>query len=465
MAPGMSEPERQTDGSDAGASAPRPPGSRAFVTWIVAAVSLLVFVAPKLGPVWTGGVARLAPRGWSVYLGAYYSLVTSVFVHGGAWHLAVSLGSLCFVGRTLERRIGSWRYLGFFVVAAWVSSACELAVTGDTAIGLSGVVYAVVGFLWFAPPAVAQFQRVVDRMAVALFLILGVLCLVAPNSHVANAAHVGGLVFGGLIGAALRPRWRRVAIPAAALLPVLATVSLFWAPWSTTWLSTQASQAAEAGDRARTVDYYSRKIALDPDNAWAYVQRAWAHTRLEEWEAAAADLDRALALDPGSNKAHALRGWVRSKLGDDAGALADYRRAIEIDVNDHWALNNAAWILVSAADPKLHDFELAVRLARRAVGRAPENGYYLGTLGVALYRAGKWREARDTLALSMAAGEGGEACRWLFAAMADFRLGEEAEARDEFAQATGWLDAHPGDRTRFLDDACREAAALLGERR
>jgi len=46
------------------------------------------------------------------------------------------------------------------------------------------------------------------------------------------------------------------------------------------------------------------------------------------------------------------------------------------------------------------DADLGVRLATAAVHDAPNNGPILHTLGVALYRAGRWEEARAALAKS-----------------------------------------------------------------
>ena len=76
----------------------------------------------------------------AVFNGAWWGLVTSAFVHIEIWHLAFNMFWLWSLGSRLERAIGSWPFLGFCLMSAFVSSSLQLAVSDATGIGASGVV-------------------------------------------------------------------------------------------------------------------------------------------------------------------------------------------------------------------------------------------------------------------------------------------------------------------------------------
>ena len=67
--------------------------------------------------------------------------------------------------------------------------------------------------------------------------------------------------------------------------------------------------------------------------------------------------------------------------------------------------NNQAWELATGSGPR-RDPALAARLAAFAVALSPDESISLNTLGVALYRAGNFTKAIETLEKSLAAGHG-----------------------------------------------------------
>jgi hypothetical protein len=83
-----------------------------------------------------------------------------------------------------------------------------------------------------------------------------------------------------------------------------------------------------------------------------------------------------------------------------------------------------------------------VRLAAFAVALSKGESIDLNTLGVALFRAGRFNEAVATLNKSLAAGDGqNDGFGLFFLAMAHHRLGHGAEARSCLDRAVGWLKA------------------------
>jgi hypothetical protein len=88
------------------------------------------------------------------------------------------------------------------------------------------------------------------------------------------------------------------------------------------------------------------------------------------------------------------------------------------------------------------------------------------TLGLAYYRAGRFREAVDTLKINLK-----DQVDWALPfdlyilAMSHHQLGESAQARQSLELATRWSDAHQDALKPYMVDLAAigsEAAALLG---
>ncbi|MCB9769096.1 MAG: rhomboid family intramembrane serine protease [Candidatus Omnitrophica bacterium] len=238
----------------------------------------------------------------AIWDGAYWALITSAFVHYEVWHLIFNVYWLWKLGSEMEKTIGSIRYLVFILVAAFVSSSFQLAVSDDTGIGFSGVGYGIFGFMWLSRDRYPSFKKVLDSQIVSLFLVWLVFCFVITKLgiwQVGNAAHLSGLIFGGLVAFAFTVKsYRRLSQAGLIALIALSWVPLFWCPWSTTWLGKEAYAAHSEGRYEEALDYYNRIIKKDPYNAWAYSNRADINRRLGKYVDALRDERKAAELDP-----------------------------------------------------------------------------------------------------------------------------------------------------------------------
>lgn len=238
----------------------------------------------------------------SIWNGAYWALISSTFVHFALWHVAFNVYWLWVLGSRLERAIGSLPFLGLFVLSAFVSSSFQLAVSDSTGIGASGVVYAIFGFMWATCRRYPQFNEVIDARTIQLFVIWLVGCVVATYLEiweVGNAAHISGLLFGGAVAGYYVLRYKpRLMLAGLVTLVVLSIIPLFWCPWSVTWLSHKAYDAHAAERYDAALDRYTQIIHIDPDNAWAYLNRSGVYQALGDSEKAQADLQKASEIDP-----------------------------------------------------------------------------------------------------------------------------------------------------------------------
>jgi tetratricopeptide (TPR) repeat protein len=126
-------------------------------------------------------------------------------------------------------------------------------------------------------------------------------------------------------------------------------------------------------------------------------------------------------------------------IADLEAGLAMKSDQPQLKQNLAFCCNNRAWELANGPEPR-HDLERALTLARRAVELAPDEHTYVNTMGVALYRTGRYAEAIATLERSLAAGRGqSDGFDLFFLSMAHHRLGHATQARACFARAVGWL--------------------------
>ena len=138
----------------------------------------------------------------------YWRLVTPAFLHFGWLHIVFNSLWLWELGSRVERVMGSMNMLGLFLVIALVSNSAQFLFGGPGIFGgMSGVVYGLLGFCWVGAQIQPRWQFA-PAPAIMLFMIGWlVVCIVGlvevlGFGAIANAAHVGGLVAGALLGGA-----------------------------------------------------------------------------------------------------------------------------------------------------------------------------------------------------------------------------------------------------------------------
>jgi hypothetical protein len=145
-------------------------------------------------------------------------------------------------------------------------------------------------------------------------------------------------------------------------------------------------------------------------------------------------------------------------------AIEQYRAAVAAMPDDDLACNNLAWAYLTAP-AALCDVKAAVPLAEKAVRLASENALYRNTLGVAYYRAGRYRDAVDALRPNLdRQDDKGLAFDLYFLAMSYHQLGETVRARDYYDWAVRWVGAQrdlPPGHQEELAQFRAEAAKLL----
>ena len=131
-----------------------------------------------------------------VHAGQVWRLVTPIFIHFGWLHLIFNMMWLRDLGTFIQDRFGAV-YLGALIlVSAALSNVAQDWWHGPLFGGMSGVNYALFGFLWLRGKYDRSAAWSLTPTIVQTMLIWFVLCLTGLLGPVANAAHFIGLVTG-----------------------------------------------------------------------------------------------------------------------------------------------------------------------------------------------------------------------------------------------------------------------------
>ncbi len=232
------------------------------VTLVLVAANVAVFAAMVARGAGVWHFSSGIPLAWGASFGPatedgqWWRLVTAMFVHFGLFHLAINMWALWDAGRLVERLYGGLRFAALYFSSGLAGNLLSLVVHGDHAVsgGASGAIFGLLGallvclwrerraihphdFRWFFFGA-AAFAAV----SIALGMIL---------TGIDNAAHLGGLASGTLLGTALArplslespsPRRERRLAAGAFLLVIAALAAAIPAP-AYRWREEQQARA------------------------------------------------------------------------------------------------------------------------------------------------------------------------------------------------------------------------------
>lgn len=142
--------------------------------------------------------------------GDWWRLLTAGFLHYGIIHLAMNMFALFQIGQTIERFIGSWRFLIAYLIALVSGNVLSLA-WNDISIsaGASGAVFGMFG-VFLALLTTKLIARSVRRsLLMSMISVIGFNLLFGLQAGIDNAGHIGGLIGGILAGYAMVPALRR----------------------------------------------------------------------------------------------------------------------------------------------------------------------------------------------------------------------------------------------------------------
>lgn len=189
------------------------PASSAWAVHALIAVNVIVWVATVVAGVdpvspdpadlthWGGNAAS------QTLGGQWWRLGSAILLHAGLVHLVLNMLALWEIGRLAARVYGNGQLLLVYTLSGLMGSALSLHYSAQqsVSVGASGAVFGVMGALITA--LLQHRDRLPSGQALRLALTMaafGTLSLLnGLRPGIDNAAHIGGLVGGALVGAVL----------------------------------------------------------------------------------------------------------------------------------------------------------------------------------------------------------------------------------------------------------------------
>ena len=203
--------------------------------------------------------------------GEWWRLLSACFLHAGLMHLVFNMLALGYIGALLEPRLGKLKFLSAYLFTGLLASSVSLWWNVQTiSVGASGAIFGMYGIFL----ALLTTNFVEKRTRTALFSSIAIFVVYnlagGLRDGIDNAAHVGGLISGIIIGYAMVPALMK---PAAKVLNyisiagILVLVILTSFAFSSNLEDDTAIYVAKMGEfkemEALALEIYSKKQYLD----------------------------------------------------------------------------------------------------------------------------------------------------------------------------------------------------------
>jgi len=251
--------------------------------------------------------------------GSWWRLFSCMFLHIGIIHMAFNMWCLWDLGALCESLYGHWTFAAVYLISGLAASLTSVAWhPGGVSAGASGAIFGIAGALIasyylgeFSLPRAAlssTFRSVV--LFAGYNLIFGAL-----SGRTDNAAHVGGLAAGLVLGALIA----RVAPASDALgrrlgILLFGAVSIaggtLWMQHSRSYIlhATRGRELLGQHKTAEAISEFRYSIRQRPDYGPAHYALANAYFSQNQFAAAEGELNRVLDLQPQMT-------WARYQLG------------------------------------------------------------------------------------------------------------------------------------------------------
>lgn len=239
--PANEDPLQQTATEGGGFLSLFVPRKGFFVTPLLIDINILIFIFMLFAGVDFMQPGSQSLLNWGANFrpytldGDWWRLLTNVFLHIGIFHLLLNMYALLYIGVLLEPLLGSTRFMVAYLLAGIIASVTSLWWHEMTiSAGASGAIFGMYG-VFLALLSTNLIEKTTRKaLLTSIGIFVGYNLLYGMKGGIDNAAHIGGLVSGAIIGFAFipgikKPESRQLTTGMMALLSLLVVATTFFA--------------------------------------------------------------------------------------------------------------------------------------------------------------------------------------------------------------------------------------------
>lgn len=148
---------------------------------------------------------------YEILHGQVWRLITPIFIHLSILHILFNMLWFKDLGYLIEYKFGKHNLLILILVSGVISNLLQYFVSGPQFGGMSGVLYAMLGFVWVYKKIHQDFDYSLPARDITIMIGWLLLCLTGFLGPIANSAHAGGLFVGMLFAVYKAPeKWGRL---------------------------------------------------------------------------------------------------------------------------------------------------------------------------------------------------------------------------------------------------------------
>jgi len=270
--------------------------------------------------------------------GDWWRLVTYMFLHGGIWHILFNMWCLWDLGALCEALYGRWTYGAIYLITGVAGGLASVAWNpGVLSVGASAAIFGLAGAL-AASFYLGEFSIPKEALrgtlrSLAFFIGFNVLFGFGYNfflggtfAGIDNAAHVGGLVSGAILGALIAIVAPQAGALRRASIIGLVALMVFAAGLGVRHWRGGPMRMARAFESLRenrnSVAGLQSIVKQNPTSAPAHYALAEAYFNRNQFPQAETEFKRVIELQPQTESARFYLGmtYLSEKRPDDAKA-------------------------------------------------------------------------------------------------------------------------------------------------
>ncbi len=179
-----------------------------YVTYTIIAINIIIFILMAINGAGVFDTNAYVHLKWGsnfaplTLSGDWWRLITSTFIHFGIIHIAMNMYCLYQVGIYLEPMLGKAKYITAYLCTGVIASIVSLwwHTSPTNSAGASGAVFGMYGLFLALLTSNIIPKQVRDALLKSIGIFIFFNLAYGMKSGVDNAAHVGGLVSGFIIG-------------------------------------------------------------------------------------------------------------------------------------------------------------------------------------------------------------------------------------------------------------------------